>query len=864
MQIEFWDCGHVVRRPVRNIVCTSLIEPAIVCRNTLNEASMRASIRAIINQYRAQNPAFVVGTEQSLPGYAGLESAHVAVDPALAQLWLIQRNDVYRPHLVRMMAALARHETTVLMGWHAARTDAAWFCVVQQLLSNPTGKILIVVTDYAAGLAAYRSLSACVAALPAALVPQITLVHEDAADTDAHIVIATFQRLHRALLRDHDTQWKPFWSALQSMVFLDIQLLSGIAYQHARWVLMRIERIRRYHASTRPSCLFTATPAANIDAAIQGLCDGAYRIVPIDDIPTPPLFAVDATAGSSCFVDAAGLALVLSQAGYRVHIVLPDMCAPRIWEHTIDGVTHGAHVVPADVIIYAGTPLDWWARQEAMHGGVLAVICVHGNTVADQLLTHFGRADLPLWVCDTANAYVNTVHVLAAAAEIPLLEREVQQWAVAPLVARMYEQGFVRALANNVTVPAGSEDPHAEFDLYDAIGLPATLHYAGESISTLASATLYERWLAPRMAIPPWLGGMVVTARDIDAGSVTIAVDGADRLTIPIRTTRVTMTEPISAETQAGMHRVAVHDALVGMREWHAGEWHDTAYPDAFACTWYAPAVWWDIGTVPDADVPMLGWTFVAALQHWVPDALVALVPCYDASSGRLFLVEAQPGGTGIVQTVWPHLTEIMAAAQSVVALRAADEPLSAFVRVDAGWLPHAVCPSILREEAPATSTATALPVDDEMRPAPISPASDDPAAAIVTRASDASAHVVVAPSHHTDGHTLMAALLDTPIHTERQAGTTEPMRTAPVRPLWAQFGRIVAQFLGWVRGDRLQQVYVLGDAVTCVPYGDGVIVAVAEDGTTYIVATQQYGDVRIDPRRDLIMPRQDEQTKTH
>lgn len=859
MQIEFWGCRNLVRRRVPNIVCTARIEPAIVCRNKHNEAPMRAPIRAIINQYSAQNPALVVGAEQTLPGYAGLESAHVAVDPALAQLWLIQRNDVYRPHLVRMTAALARHETTVLMGWHAARTDAAWFCVVQQLLTNPTGKILIVVTDHAAGLAAYRSLSACVADLPAALVPQITLVHEDAADTDAHIVIATFQRLHRALLRDHDTAWKPFWSALQSMVFLDIQLLSGIAYQHARWVLLRIDRIRRYHASARPSCLFTATPAANIDVALKGLCHDAYRIVPVDDVPTPPVLAVDATAGSSCFVAAAGLAHAVYQAGYRVHIVLPDMCAPRIWEYTKDGVTHGAHVVPADVIVYAGTPLDGWARAEAMHGGALAVICVHGNSVVNQFLTHYGRADLPLWVCDTTNAYVNTVHVLAAAAEIPLLAREVQQWAVEPLVDRMHEQGFVRALANNVFVPAGSEDPHAEFDLYDAIGLPATLHYAGESLSTRASATLYERWLAPRMAIPPWLGGMLVIARDIDAGSVTIAVDSTDRLTIPIRTTRVTTTEPISAGTRAGVQRVAVHDALVGMREWHAGEWHDTAYPDAFACTWYAPAVWWDIGTVPDADVPMLGWTFVAALQHWVADALVALVPCYDAASGRLFLVEAQPGGTGIVQTVWPHFADSMAAARSVVASNAVDDPLSAFVRVDAVWLPHAGMPAIRTEAAPAT-IPPAPSADDEIRPAPI-PARVDVAA---THAPDTTAHGVTAPTHDTDGHTLMAALLDTPVHADIPVGTTEPMRTAPVVPLWVQIGRMVTQCLDWVRGERPRHVYVLGDAVTCVPYGDGVIVAVADDGTTYVVATQQYGDVRIDPRRDLIMPRQDEQTKTH
>ena len=826
---------------------------------------MRESIRAIINQYSAQNPAFVVCTEQSLAGRAGLESAHVVVDAALAHLWLTQRNAVYRPHLVRALAALTRNEVPVLMGWHAARTDAAWFCVLQQLLSNPAGKILIVVADTAAGLTAYRSLSACVADLPATLVPQITLVnHDDGADTEAHVVITTFQRLHRELLREHDTAWKPFWHSLQSMVFLDIQLLSGIAYQHARWVLLRIERIRRYHAIARPACLFTATPAANIDVAMKGLCHDAYRIVPVDDVPTPPVLAVNVHAGSSCFADAVGLALALCQAGYRVHVVIPDICAPQIWEHTKDGVTHGAHAVSADVIVYAGIPLDGWAREEALQGGALAVICVHAHTIADQFLSRIGRVDLPLWICDTTNTYVDTVHVLAAAAEIPLLEREVQQWAVHTLVARMHEQGFVRALANNVTVPAGNEDPHAEFDLFDAVGFPATLHFAGESLSTRASATLYERWLAPRMAIPPWLGGMVVTARDIDAGSVTIAVDHADRLTIPIRTTLVAITEPMNADTQAGLHRVAVDDALLGMREWHAGEWHDTAYPDSFACTWYAPAIWWEIGKVPDADIPLLGWTFIAALQHYVADALVALVPCYDARSGRLFLVEAQPGGIGILRTVWPYLPAIMAAAQSVVASREVDEPLSAFVRVDAKWLPHAVCPTTPMEEAPAPGTIPALPVDDGIRPASILQVSDDFADAAVTSATDTAVPVVAAVAHDTDAQSLMAVLLDTPVDAGRSVGTTEPMQSTPVRPLWVQIGRLVTQCMDWVRGERPEHVYVLGDAVTCIPYGDGVIVAVAEHDTTYLVATQQHGDVWMDPRRDLMLPLQDTQTHNH
>ena len=125
------------------------------------------------------------------------------------------------------------------------------------------------------------------------------------------------------------------------------------------------------------------------------------------------------------------------------------------------------------------------------------------------------------------------------------------------------------------------------------------------------------------------------------------------------------------------------------------------------------------------------------------------------------------------------------------------------------------------------------------------------------------STHDDAFPQHDSEAQALMAALLDTPgVRTPRTA--TEPMRSASVGIVRIQMGRLLAQMWAWLRGARPQHVYVLGDAVSCIPYGDGVIVAVSEDGPTYLVATQQYGDVRIDPRRDLIMPRQDEQTKTH
>ncbi len=822
-------------------------EPAIVCRNEQCEEQMRASIQDIIQQYRTQNTDIAYRSLRSLAGRTGLESAHIGVDATLAHLWLNQRNDVYRPHMVRAMAALQRHETTVLMGWHAARTVAAWFCVVQQILANPSGRILVVVADSTAGLAAYQSLTKFIADLPAELVPRFALVHNDAAESDAHIVIATYQRLNRELLKKHDGDWKPFWGALHCIVLLDLQKLSGIAYQHASWLLRRMERIRSYHAVTKPLLIMTATPARNSDLAIQGLCVGEHTIVQVEDVPTPPLFLLDAAVDSQPYQHSAGLAMVLCNAGYQVHIVVSDICAPIIWQLALDGPTHGSQLVPADVVIFAGMPANSWAVDEAMNGGYQAVLTIHGSAVADILTVRDAREDVPLWVCGSANTYVHTVHLLAAAAEIPLLEREVTSWGLQALTVRMQEQGFVRSLPGNLIVPASEDDPHAEFSLYDAIGLPATVRYDGESLSTPATATLYERWLAPRMAVPPWIGGMVVTSRDIDDGSVTIAIDTQSRLTLPIRRTRVEPTDTSAGTASSGFARVAVHDALIGMREWQASEWHDTAYPDAFDCTWYAPSCWWYVGNIPDYDVPWLGWSLIAATQHWLADAFEALVPCYDGTSGRLYLVEAQPGGTGLLHIIAPFLGDILAAAQQQGTAMGVTGTLIPFMRVDATWLTSALAPDIPKIRAEPIALPPALhesDSDDIREPTFEGKFAADPTAPVMGVDSDSGM-----PSTDTD--MLMATLLDT---TLVPGGSTEPMSRVDSLPWHAQLqewlGGVVARWGSTVPSSN----FVLGDAVICIPYGDGVIVDV--HGDIYIVATQLYGDVRIDSRRDLVMKR--------
>ena len=866
LQIEFCMTQKIHRTAICGTgtdQCTQGNEPAIVCRKKQCEAAMREQIRTILNSDRATNPDIAVISMHGNPGLAGLESAHVAVEATLAHLWLNQRNDVYRPHLVRAVGALQRDESILLMGWHSARTVAAWFCLVQRSLQNPERRTLIVVADDAAGLAAYRSLSQFVADIPAAICPHLTFVHGDAFDSEASIVIASYHSLQREILRQHDHVWKPFWQQLATIVLLDIHLLSGIAWQHARWMLRRIERVRSYHAAPKPIILMTATPAQQVADALATLVPGSVTVVPVDDIPTPPSLVVELQSADTPYGVSAALARVFQQAGYRVHVVVDDICAPLLWAQTLDGATQDGRLAPAEIVIYAGIPADGWAIPEAVQGGYLAVLSVRGQSAAEGLQRAFGQAELPLWVCGSDNSYVHTMHVLAAAAEIPILEREIVGWGLTALCTRMESQGYLRQLPGHIVVPAGEDDPHADFSLSNTIGSPATLQYAGESLATSADATLFERWLAPRMAVPAWMGGMLITERDIDAGSVTIAVDPARRLTLPIRKTSVECRVGAGDAETSGWARVAVDDALTGMREWVASEWHDAAYPEAFGCQWYAPACWWQVGPIPTHDIPWVGWTLIAAFQRVVPSAMQSVVPCYDESTGRLYIVETQPGGTGMLRTIAPILPELLRAAQTQSEVRPGGPVLAPFWRVDAEWMSSAVCPTAAQElaiQALPNDTFTAKTSDRTgVIPSVVLAVHTPPAPDEIPPPLDV--HVaprplpVILPARAEDA-VLMATLLDDPIGVP-----TERMHRAIPRPWYRAVWRWVLQQGERIRGRPQSFALLPGDRVSCMPYGDGIVIAVQDgpDGVVYRVATLLYGDVSIDPRQDLVFRDGDE-----
>ncbi|MFM2309755.1 MAG: hypothetical protein RLY87_1877 [Chloroflexota bacterium] len=827
---------------------------------------MRVPIRTILRDYQDAHPVIESLSLRVIPAQAGIEVAHMPVDSTLAHLWVNHRNNVYRPHLVRAVAALQRHEPTLLLGWHGGRTDAAWFCVLQQSLTNPDGRTLIVVEDDAAGLAAYRALSAYVADIPLARAPQVTLVHGDSYDRDAHIVIAPFHALQREVLRRHDTVWQAFWQRFRQLVLIDVHRLSGIAWQHARWMVRRIERLRTYHAAAKPMILLTATPAHNAAVGAASLLNAEVTIVPVDDIATQETLAVDIQVSGYPYQSSVAIARQLQHAGYRVHILIDDVCAPVLWDEQRDGATLDDRLAPADVIIIAGQPASSWDIDEALAGGYHAVLHLQGQSAAEALHKHYGRAAMPFWVCGSDNPYVHTMHILAAAAEVPVLQREAAQWALTALCARMEAQGYLRLLPGKSFVPAGAEDPHAEFSLHDAIGLPALVQYAGESLTTTADATVYERWLAPRMAVPAWRGGMAVSDRDIATGSVTITVDAQLRLTLPIRATTVRVVEATPTDGQTmGWARVAVDDILRGMREWVNAEWHDVAYSDTVACTWYAPAIWWEVAAVAPDDIPWLGWLFIAALQAQIPMAMHSIVPCYDEAQGRLYMVETQPGGIGLFHTGAALLPVVLETAQRAAQAPAGPTVLEPLWRVDAPWLANALYQEpLVPEPFSASGEAAGLltPADADVVAVRQLPPDQDGESALlpdsVSVGQDESVHAAPPEATHD---AFMATLLDEGVRVR-----TERMPTATDMPLWQSVVRWLT-----AQRDRLLRippadVFLLGDEVICVPYGAGVIIGVetTDAAECYRVATKQYGEVVIDLRRDLMVRKDDKSASLH
>jgi hypothetical protein len=190
-----------------------------------------------------------------------------------------------------------------------------------------------------------------------------------------------------------------------------------------------------------------------------------------------------------------------------------------------------------------------------------------------------------------------------------------------------------------------------------------------------------------------------------------------------------------------GWGRVVVEEEIYGYREVQPGSApvEHTLSP-SLTTRWTAPALWIDLPLRMRSSGQMIGWSLVAALPLRVLAHQTDVIPVYDAGLGRLYIIDAQPGGNGLAAWLYRNLETVLPLAYDVALDYHSDPLLEPAARTDMDWLltmlggeftlpERPAAPGVSRDiperdkEPPASHTAP------ERVPAPPEPAQPAPSA---------------------------------------------------------------------------------------------------------------------------------------
>jgi hypothetical protein len=133
----------------------------------------------------------------------------------------------------------------------------------------------------------------------------------------------------------------------------------------------------------------------------------------------------------------------------------------------------------------------------------------------------------------------------------------------------------------------------------------------------------------------------------------------------------------------------------------------------------------------------LVGWSLVAALPLRVLAHQTDVVPVYDAGLGRLYMIDAQPGGSGLAAWLYRNLEAVLPLAYDVALDYHSDPLLEPAARADMDWLLTMLGGEFTLPERPATtgvsreipehdsqpSTSRVAPEQPDQPPAPPEPA---------------------------------------------------------------------------------------------------------------------------------------------
>lgn len=641
-------------------------------------------------------------TQEATPGD---RISHLPIHQQLAEAWVKLRGTPFRPHHALAVSAMRRGDPFALSGNQYTTRQSLHLLVYDALLAEPGTVALIVVPDVDTAdlhLADLQELGGMLPLPIKALHVEIDTTVRQAAH--ARLLVVTPEVLHWRLLRHHDRAWQRFWSRLRCIVLANVDDYSGVAAAHLSGLLLR--SIRLIPSEDLPMLAASIHGIQHVVSTLGDLSGLSWRTINVDDSPQPANALAVWQADNDRLWVAASLAQELHATGYSVHIVcdelerLPILSYIGLNDHPGDQtITLGWWVEPARVHIFAGYPGSSTLLEQSLSSDSQLTLLILGTVPVERTLARLPdsllKRSAAAWVATPINAYVAAQHLLCAASERPLSLLEVEGWQASDMVDRLERSQRLVPMPDDDTtwqpLPAVG-DPYEGFAMHTVGSPPVALYDEHDTLLGELDPAAYDRWGFIGATLPPLRGGYGVIQRDDEQGVLVLRSEHQRRATLPLRHCEVNMRDQRESQTlrgqTVGWGRVLIEEAIYGYRETQPGmpaaEHHLST---ELATGWTAPALWMNLPVRLKSSGQMIGWSLVAALPFWTLCQITDCVPAYDAGLGRLYFVDAQPGGNGLAAWLYQHLETLLPQVYDVAFDCRSDALLEPAARADMDWM---------------------------------------------------------------------------------------------------------------------------------------------------------------------------------
>ena len=562
----------------------------------------------------------------------------------------------------------------------------------------------------------------------------------------AQLLLTNPDMLNVGLLPNH-VAWGPFLKRLRYVIVDEAHTYRGVFGSHVALILRRLQRLAAQYGA-RPRFILASATLGNAAAHASQLIGAPVTVVAEDGAPHgprqfvfvhPPLLDRASGTRRSANAQAMEVLVTLVQHGVRTllftrtrrlaELVLAyarerlagDPLAERLMAYRAGylaedrreierrlfsgellGVTAtnalelGIDIGDLDAVVLAGYPgsnaSTWQQAGRAGRGREesLAVLVAQDNPMDEYVVTHpelVVKGALEHALVNPANPYVLAGHLVAAAYESPLTERDDRwfppQWR--EILAELEVGGLVHRRPRGWFPSASIAYPAQDLNIRSTGGEPFLLVEAGSGrVLELVAPEMAAFELYPGAVYLHQGESWLVERLDLLARTATARQERVEYYTQTRDVTELAIRQEVQArpcaQTVAHLGLVEVTNGVVSFqrRRQYTGELIGEEALDLPERTYETMALWYDI---PDGVVTRLqqaGADFAGAL-HAAEHASIGLLPLFalcdrrdigglsttlhaDTGAAQVFIYDGHPGGVGIAERGFEALEGLLTA----------------------------------------------------------------------------------------------------------------------------------------------------------------------------------------------------------